>query len=556
MRITLTTTEAPPPAMVAMSCPTFGADEEAAALAVLSAQPTHGEHVEVFESAFALAIGARFAVATSSPTAALFLALKGHGIGAGDEVITSPLTSAATIAAIERTGAGTVFADVDETLVLAPAAVAAAIGSRTRAIVPVHLHGNPCNLPALSQLAEAHGLTIVQDAWQAMGATVGGQPLGAFGTATFSLDSSGLISTGKGGMVVTNDPDVADFCAQQGRATHRSMTDVQAAIGLVQLSKLDAIVARRRMIASWYDQTIAADCLPRPWVLAGTRPAYCHYTLRVPEGPHARDGLRSALWRRGVATAVYYPIPLNLLVGATGIWPLEPVRCPIAERAASDMLSIPVHQGLTDAEVEYVGAVIVDLIRWTGSVQPGHDDGVTFSWTGQPEADRLLETDPLALLIGLVLDQQVKMEKAFIGPYELKKRLGHLDARKIAKMPPDRLDAVFRERPALHRFPGSMASRVQQLCQVVTAEYKGDAGAVWRDVSTGAELAKRISSLPGFGEQKTKITVAVLAKKLGVRPQGWEEEAAHWHSVADVDSPETMEEAREVKRRMKAEAKA
>ncbi len=178
------------------------------------------------------------------------------------------------------------------------------------------------------------------------------------------------------------------------------------------------------------------------------------------------------------------------------------------------------------------------------------------SWTGRPEADELLETDPLALLIGLVLDQQVKMEKAFSGPYELKQRLGHLDARKIAAMDPDRLDAVFRERPALHRFPGNMARRVQQLCHVIATQYRGDAGAVWRDVEDGAELARRISTLPGFGEQKTLITMAVLAKKYGVTPSGWEEHAAAWHTVADVDSPETMAEAREVKRRMKAESKA
>jgi uncharacterized HhH-GPD family protein len=178
------------------------------------------------------------------------------------------------------------------------------------------------------------------------------------------------------------------------------------------------------------------------------------------------------------------------------------------------------------------------------------------TWTGQPEADRLLETDPLALLIGLVLDQQVKMEKAFIGPYDLRQRLGHLDATRIASMDPGELDEVFRRRPALHRFPGNMARRVQQLCLVVAADYRGDAGAVWRDVPSGEELSRRISRLPGFGDQKTKITIAVLAKKWDVRPPGWERYAADWHTIADVDSAETMAEAREVKRRMKAEGRA
>jgi uncharacterized HhH-GPD family protein len=173
------------------------------------------------------------------------------------------------------------------------------------------------------------------------------------------------------------------------------------------------------------------------------------------------------------------------------------------------------------------------------------------AWTEDPAANQLLETDPLALLIGLVLDQQVKMEKAFGGPYELKKRLGHLDARKIANMDPDKLDEVFRQRPALHRFPGSMAKRVQALCQAIVKDYRGDAGAVWTEAADGDELAARIKKLPGFGDMKVKILVAVLAKKFGVKPAGWEKHAASWHTVADVDSEESMAHAREVKRAMR-----
>ena len=174
-------------------------------------------------------------------------------------------------------------------------------------------------------------------------------------------------------------------------------------------------------------------------------------------------------------------------------------------------------------------------------------------WTQNEAANQLLETDPLALLIGMVLDQQVKMEKAFMGPYDLKKRLGgRLDARQIAGIEPEKLDAVFRERPALHRFPGNMARRVQAMCQVLVSDYGGDAAAVWRDAKDGADLAKRIGKLPGFGEMKVKILIAVLAKKFEVRPPGYEKYAATWHTVADVDSEESMAEAREVKRRMKA----
>jgi uncharacterized HhH-GPD family protein len=180
---------------------------------------------------------------------------------------------------------------------------------------------------------------------------------------------------------------------------------------------------------------------------------------------------------------------------------------------------------------------------------------MAMNWTGRPEADRLLEEDPLALLIGLVLDQQVRMEKAFSGPYELKQRLGHLDAARIAHTDPDQLDAAFRERPALHRFPGNMARRVQQLSRVIAEEYGGDAAAVWRDAGSGEELSRRIGGLPGFGEEKTRITVSVLAKKLGVRPAGWEAYGAAWHSVADVDSPESMERARAAKRELRGREK-
>ena len=177
-------------------------------------------------------------------------------------------------------------------------------------------------------------------------------------------------------------------------------------------------------------------------------------------------------------------------------------------------------------------------------------------WTDDPAANKLLETDPLALLIGMVLDQQVKMEKAFAGPYELQKRLGRLDAHEIASMDPEKLDRVFRERPALHRFPGNMARRVQAMAAAVVKDYSGDAGAIWRDAKTGDELAARIAALPGFGEMKTRIMVSILAKKFGVQPPGWEKNAASWHSVADVDSAETMATARDVKREMKATAKA
>lgn len=179
------------------------------------------------------------------------------------------------------------------------------------------------------------------------------------------------------------------------------------------------------------------------------------------------------------------------------------------------------------------------------------------------DADKLLAEDPLALLIGMVLDQQVPLERAFTAPADLRERLGgKLDPSAIADMEPDRLVELFRERPALHRFPGSMAGRVQQLCRVVTDDYDGDAAAIWAGVKDGDELLTRVRALPGFGDQKARIFVALLGKQFGVRPPGWEEASAPFgeqgtfRSVADIDSPEALTTVRQHKKEAKAAAKA
>ena len=181
--------------------------------------------------------------------------------------------------------------------------------------------------------------------------------------------------------------------------------------------------------------------------------------------------------------------------------------------------------------------------------------------TGDEAADRLLEEDSLALLIGMLLDQQVTMEKAFHSPYDLKERLGgRLDAAEIATMDPEKLKAVFAERPALHRFPGSMAGRTQELAQALVEHYDGRAERVWQTAKDGDELFANLKALPGFGDQKAKIFIALLGKRMGVEPKGWERAAGFYakhgcYSVADVDSPESLAKVREYKRAAKAEAK-
>jgi uncharacterized HhH-GPD family protein len=182
--------------------------------------------------------------------------------------------------------------------------------------------------------------------------------------------------------------------------------------------------------------------------------------------------------------------------------------------------------------------------------------------TGDPEADRLLTDEPLALMIGMLLDQQVPMEWAFAGPLKLKERLGgRLDAAEIAAFDPGALLAVFKGPPAIHRFPGSMAMRTQALCQHLVDDYGGDAAAVWVGVADGRELVRRVRALPGFGGEKSKIFTALLAKRFGVRPPGWEEAAAPFsdgepRSVADVDSAETLIKVRAWKKMMKAQGRS
>ena len=182
--------------------------------------------------------------------------------------------------------------------------------------------------------------------------------------------------------------------------------------------------------------------------------------------------------------------------------------------------------------------------------------------TGDPEADRLLQDDPLALLIGMLLDQQVPMEKAFRGPYALKERMGgRLDAAQIASLDREALIALFKGPPALHRYPGSMAGRTQELYRVLVERYDGDAASVWTSAETGEDLLANLKALPGFGEQKARIFTAVLAKRVGVTPPGWEDVAGPYarvghFSVADIDGPEALAAVREHKKAMKAAAKA
>ena len=187
---------------------------------------------------------------------------------------------------------------------------------------------------------------------------------------------------------------------------------------------------------------------------------------------------------------------------------------------------------------------------------------MTLHLTGDDAADTLLSDDPFALLVGMLLDQQIAMEAAFAGPAKIRDRIGRLDAKTLAEYDPDAFVEVFRQTPAVHRFPGSMAARVQTLAGVVAEDWHGDAAAIWTaDDPDGAEVLRRLKALPGFGEQKAKIFLALLGKRLNITAAGWREASAPYgeegslKSVADIVDPESLAKVRESKRAVKAAAK-
>jgi uncharacterized HhH-GPD family protein len=185
-----------------------------------------------------------------------------------------------------------------------------------------------------------------------------------------------------------------------------------------------------------------------------------------------------------------------------------------------------------------------------------------FNFTGDPEADALLDTNPFALLMAMLLDQQFPMERAFAGPAVLAERFGHLEPAAVAAADPEEFAALCARTPAVHRYPGSMAKRMQSLAAYVLAEYDGDTEAIWRDVPSGRELLVRVRALPGFGGQKAAIFVALLGKQLGVRPDGWREAAGaygedgSYRSVADVVDQDSLAKVRAFKQEQKAAARA
>lgn len=354
-----------PSGPIPISRPSLGEGEiERAATVLRSGQLAQGSVVAEFEAAFAEYIGTRYAVAVSSGTAALHLALLSHGIGPGDEVITTPFTFIATATAILHAGATPVFADIDPaTLNLDPASVRSRISRHTRAIIAVHLYGNPCELGELMEIADRHGLPLIEDACQAHGATYGTRRVGGFGTGCFSFYPTKNMTSCEGGMITTSDRLVAGRCAllrthgTRQRYLHEEvgfnyrMTDVHAAVGLEQLRRLDQFNQIRAANAEFYDAAIG---LPRVSVLPAARSAWHQYTLIVDRD--RRDQVVQYLTSRLVGSAVYYPRPVHRQPALGGL--AGAVECPVADLAAAQVLSIPVHPSVTEEERRYVAAEV------------------------------------------------------------------------------------------------------------------------------------------------------------------------------------------------------
>jgi dTDP-4-amino-4,6-dideoxygalactose transaminase len=339
--------------------------------AMASGSLAQGPRVRELEEQFAAFVGADHAVATSSGTTALHLALLGHGIGPGDEVITVPFTFIASANSILYTGARPVFVDIGERdFCIDPSLIEAALTERTRAIMPVSLYGQPADMDAIAAIAERHGLAVVEDACQAHGAAIGDRRSGTWGAGTFSFYPTKNMTTGEGGMLTTDDGELAErvrLLREHGMKVryHHDvigynfrMTDIAAAIGLAQLPKLPANNDRRREIAARYDGELRGVLTPH--VRPNVTHVYHQYTLRV----NQRDAFAEALKNRGVGSAIYYPLPVHrqkpflaLGYGADAM--------PVTDRLTAQVLSIPVHPSLTDEEVnaviEAVNAIAAEL---------------------------------------------------------------------------------------------------------------------------------------------------------------------------------------------------
>jgi len=359
----MTTTERQ---FIPVARPLIREEEKRAVMEVMdSGQLAMGKRTEAFEEAFAAYVGAKHAIGVNSGTAALIVALQAHGVGPGDEVITTPFSFIATATSIIACGAKPVFVDVDPfDLNLDPNKVEAAITDATKAVMPVHIFGHPARIAELEELCADNELALVEDAAQAHGAEHAGKRVGSFGTGCFSFYPTKNMTTGEGGLITTNDDEVARLSriirshGQEVRYKHDyfglnwRMQDLNAAIGLVQMDYIEDWNEARIANATRLAELIRSVETPR--VREGDRHVFHQFTVRIPEG---RDEFQAKLQEAGIGSAVHYPIPIHHqpIMKQLGHGDFS---CPIAEAASEQVLSLPVHPSLGPEDIEYIAATV------------------------------------------------------------------------------------------------------------------------------------------------------------------------------------------------------
>ncbi len=350
---------------ISIARPYIGPEERQAVMEVLEGgQLSQGPRVEEFEKAFAAYHGAKHAVATNNGTTSLMAAMMAHGLGPGDEVIIPSFSFFATASCVLSVGATPIFADIDPvTFCLSPAAAEAAITPRTRAIMPVHLYGQPADMAAFEALCRRRGLVLMEDAAQAHGAAIGDRRVGTWGTASFSFYPTKNMTTTEGGMVLTQDDEIARklrMIRNQGMGTQYyhevvgynfRMTDLAAAIGKIQLGRLPAWTETRIANAAVFNHRLERAITPKP--VAGTTHVFHQYTIRVAAGAD-RDGVVAKLNARGVGVRVYYPKAIHQQPVFERDARYRGLSLPETERATREVISLPVHPGLGKEELDFI----------------------------------------------------------------------------------------------------------------------------------------------------------------------------------------------------------
>jgi perosamine synthetase len=354
--------------MIPISRPSIGEAEKAAVLEVLeSGMLAQGPRTARLEERFAALCGVKHAIATTSGTTALHIAMLANGIGLGDEVITTPFTFIASVNSILFTGARPVFIDVDpETFNLDPNLVAAAVTPRTKAILPVHLYGYMCDMDALQAIAAQHGLRIIEDACHAVGATYRGRAAGSFGTGVFSLYATKNVMSGEGGMITTDNDAVAEQCrllrnhGMKRRYYHEQLgfnfrlSDLHAAIGLAQMDRLADFTEKRQANAAYLNARLHTVITPQ--VKEGYGHVWHQYTVRV--RGRDRDRAVQQLNEAGIGTGIFYPVPAHCQRYIGEI--VGDVSLPAVEQLATEVISLPVHPQLSPADLE---AIVFEVNR-------------------------------------------------------------------------------------------------------------------------------------------------------------------------------------------------